>query len=84
MKVIYMLSESTELPKKLLYNAKYFREGMVDAGFDIVPGETAIVPVMLYDEPLAVIIAEMLLKKEDLDKAINAFTGVSRILGVCG
>lgn len=63
MKVIDMLNESMKLPKKLLFNAKYFREGMTDAGFVIVPGETAIVPVMLYDEPLAVKMSEMLLKK---------------------
>jgi glycine C-acetyltransferase len=30
-------------------NAKYFRRKMLDAGFTIVPGDTAIVPVMLYE-----------------------------------
>jgi glycine C-acetyltransferase len=63
MKVIDMLSTSAQLQKKLLHNAKYFRETMVDAGFDILPGETAIVPVMLYDEPLAVKMSEMLLER---------------------
>jgi hypothetical protein len=49
-KVIDMLNHTTELRKKLLYHAGYFRQKMVDAGFNILPGETAIVPVMLYDE----------------------------------
>ncbi len=62
-KAIDILSESAQLPKKLLANAAYFREKITEAGFDIVKGETAIVPVMLYDEPLAVKMSEMLLKK---------------------
>jgi glycine C-acetyltransferase len=62
-KAIDILSESAQLPKKLLANAAYFREKITEAGFDIVQGETAIVPVMLYDEPLAVKMSEMLLKK---------------------
>ncbi|HQB97968.1 MAG TPA: aminotransferase class I/II-fold pyridoxal phosphate-dependent enzyme, partial [Candidatus Cloacimonadota bacterium] len=42
---------------------KYFRSKMIEAGFDIVPGNTAIVPVMLYDAPLAIKMADMLLKE---------------------
>jgi len=52
-KVFEMLSESTELRDKLESNTRYFREKMTTAGFDIKPGEHPIVPVMLYDAPLA-------------------------------
>lgn len=42
-----MLTESTELKEKTIANARYFREKMEAAGFDLVPGNTAIVPVMV-------------------------------------
>jgi glycine C-acetyltransferase len=61
LKVIDMLSGSSQLRDRLWDNAKYFREEMTKAGFDIVEGNTAIVPVMLYDEPLAMKMADMLL-----------------------
>lgn len=51
--VLDMLSETTELRDKLEYNTRYFREKMTEAGFDIKPGVHPIVPVMLYDAPLA-------------------------------
>ncbi|WP_262248847.1 glycine C-acetyltransferase [Parapedobacter soli] len=51
--VLEMLSDTTELRDKLEYNTKYFREKMTAAGFDIKPGVHPIVPVMLYDAPLA-------------------------------
>ncbi|BDC97954.1 glycine C-acetyltransferase [Persicobacter psychrovividus] len=51
--VIDMLEESTELRDKVWENAAYFREKMTAAGFDIKPGNHPIVPVMLYDAPLA-------------------------------
>lgn len=51
--VLDMLSETTALRDKLEYNTKYFREKMTEAGFDIKPGVHPIVPVMLYDAPLA-------------------------------
>ncbi len=60
-KVIDMLTGSTELRNKVWDNAVYFRQEMIALGFDIVQGNTAIVPVMLYDEPLAMKVAEMLL-----------------------
>ncbi len=60
-KVIDMLTGSSELRQKVWDNAVYFREEMVKAGFDIVPGNTAIVPVMLYNEPLAMQMADLLL-----------------------
>lgn len=63
MKVIDMLSESGDLPAKTMANAVYFRAKMEAAGFDLVKGDTAIVPVMIYDEPLAIKFADELLKE---------------------
>src|SRR5690606_20453028 len=51
--VLDMLSETTALRDKLEYNTRYFREKMTEAGFDIKSGVHPIVPVMLYDAPLA-------------------------------
>ncbi|NOR75144.1 MAG: glycine C-acetyltransferase [Draconibacterium sp.] len=62
LKVIEMLSGSDKLPAKTKTNAKHFRTKMEAAGFDLVDGDTAIVPVMIYDEPLAVKFADELLK----------------------
>ncbi|MTI39974.1 glycine C-acetyltransferase [Fulvivirga lutimaris] len=61
--VIDMLSETTDLRDKLETNTKYFREKMTAAGFDIKPGEHAIVPIMLYEAPLAQKFADALLQK---------------------
>jgi len=61
--VIDLLSETTELRDKLEENTSYFREHMTAAGFDIKPGTHAIVPIMLYDAPLAQQFAERLLEK---------------------
>lgn len=63
LKVLEMLSESTSLQEKVMVNANYFREKMLEAGFTIIPGETAIVPVMLYSEPLALKMADLMLKE---------------------
>lgn len=52
-RVFEMLSVTTELRDRLERNTKYFRGKMSAAGFDIKPGEHPIVPVMLYDAPLA-------------------------------
>jgi len=52
-RVFEMLSSTTELRDKLEANTTYFRSRMTDAGFDIKPGQHPIVPVMLYDAPLA-------------------------------
>ena len=41
---------------------RQFRDGMTKAGFDLVPGEHPIIPVMLYDEKLAVDVAQKLLE----------------------
>lgn len=61
--VIDMLRETTELRDKLESNTKYFREEMTKAGFDIKPGTHAIVPIMLYEAPLAQKFADALLEK---------------------
>ncbi|MTI22269.1 glycine C-acetyltransferase, partial [Fulvivirga sp. RKSG066] len=61
--VLDMLSETTELRDKLENNTKYFRQKMTEAGFDIKPGEHAIVPIMLYDAPLAQKMADALLER---------------------
>lgn len=61
--VFDLLSETTELRDKLEENTKYFRSKMSEAGFDIKPGEHAIVPIMLYDAVLSQKMAEKLLEK---------------------
>lgn len=61
--VIDMLSETTELRDKLETNTQYFRKGMTEAGFDIKPGDHAIVPIMLYDAVLAQNFAAKLLEE---------------------
>ncbi len=63
LKVLEMLVGSTELQDKVTNNAAYFRQKIIDAGFTIVPGDTAIVPIMLYDERLALKMADMILKE---------------------
>jgi glycine C-acetyltransferase len=61
--VLKLLSETTELRDKLETNTHYFRKAMTDAGFEIKPGEHAIVPVMLYDAKIAQEFAEKLLDR---------------------
>ncbi len=61
--VLNLLSETTELRDKLEENTRYFRTAMTDAGFDIKPGEHAIVPVMLYDAKVSQDFADKLLEK---------------------
>lgn len=60
-KVLELLSGSTALRDKLESNTRWFRQAMTAAGFDIVPGEHPITPVMLYDAPLAQTFARKLL-----------------------
>jgi len=62
-KAIDMLVESTDLRDKLEANTKYFRKGMTEAGFDIIPGDHPIVPIMLYEAPLAQQFASKLLEE---------------------
>ncbi len=61
--VLDMLTETTALRDKLWENTKYFRERMTAAGFDIKPGEHPIVPIMLYEAPLAQQFATRLLEE---------------------
>lgn len=106
-----LLSETTALRDKLEANTMYFREGIQKAGFAIKEGTHPIVPIMLYDAPLAQKMASALLEKgiyvigfyypvvpkgqarirvqlsaaherTDLDRAIEAFKEVGKILGV--
>ncbi len=110
-KVFELLEKDTTLRDKLEWNTNYFKEGMKKAGFDIIDGDSAIVPVMLYNAKLSQTMANELLKqgiyvigfffpvvpkdkarirvqlsaaheKEHLDKAINAFTVVGKMLKV--
>ncbi len=60
-KVFEMLETDTSLRDKLEKNTKYFKQGMQKAGFDIIDGDSAIVPVMLYDAKLSQKMANMLL-----------------------
>ena len=62
-KVFELLEKDTTLRDKLEWNTNYFKEGMKKAGFDIIDGDSAIVPVMLYDAKLSQIMADELLKK---------------------
>ena len=62
-KVFELLEEGTSLRDKLEENTNYFKAGMKNAGFDIIDGDSAIVPVMLYDAKLAQNMANELLKK---------------------
>ena len=61
--VFEKLSATTELRDRLEENTAYFRSAMTTAGFDIKPGEHPIVPVMLYDAPLAQKFAAKLLEE---------------------
>ncbi len=63
LKVFEMISKDTSLRDKLEWNTNYFKEGMTKAGFDIVKGDSAIVPVMLYDAKLSQNMANMLLEE---------------------
>ena len=62
-KVFELLEKDTLLRDKLEWNTNYFKEGMKNAGFDIIDGDSAIVPVMLYDAKLSQTMADELLKK---------------------
>ena len=63
LKVLEMLSNSTELRDRLEKNTHYFRQGMQEAGFDVDDGDHPIVPVMLEDAKLAQKMSKKLLEK---------------------
>lgn len=110
-KVFDMMATDTTLRDALEWNTTYFKKGIKAEGFDIIDGDSAIVPIMLYDAKLAQKMAKMLLKegiyvigfffpvvpkekarirvqlsaahtKNQLDKAIIAFTKVGKALHV--
>ena len=111
LKVFELLEKDTTLRDKLEWNTNYFKAGLRKAGIDFIDGDSAIVPVMLYDAKLSQVMAEELLKKgiyvigfffpvvpkgkarirvqlsaahskEHLDKAINAFEEVAKMLNI--
>jgi glycine C-acetyltransferase len=62
-KVFEMIENDTSLRDKLEWNVNYFKSGMKKAGFDIIDGDSAIVPIMLYDAKLSQTMANMLLEE---------------------
>ena len=62
-KVFELLEKDTTLRDKLEWNTNYFKAGLREAGIDFIDGDSAIVPVMLYDAKLSQVMAEELLKK---------------------
>jgi len=63
LKVFELLKRDTSLRDKLEWNTNYFKKGMKNAGLDIIDGDSAIVPVMLYDAKLSQVMADRLLEK---------------------
>lgn len=63
LRVLEMLSDSTKLRDKVTENAKFFRREIVKLGFEVLPGEHPIIPIMLGDAALATKMADLLLKK---------------------
>ena len=62
-KVFELLEKDTTLRDKVEWNTNYFKEGLRKSGIDFIDGDSAIVPVMLYDAKLSQIMADELLKK---------------------
>ncbi len=63
LKVFELLKRDTKLRDQLEWNTNYFKKGMKAAGFDFIDGDSAIVPVMLYDAKLSQVMADKLLEK---------------------
>ncbi|MCE8042219.1 glycine C-acetyltransferase [Billgrantia desiderata] len=63
LKAIELAAESRELRSRLVENTAFFREGLERLGFELLPGEHPIVPVMLHDAGLAARFAEEMLKE---------------------
>lgn len=62
-KVFEILEKDTTLRDTLEWNTNYFKKGLKEAGFDIIEGNSAIVPVMLYDAKLSQQMANLLLEE---------------------
>lgn len=63
LKVFELLERDNTLQDSVTENTAYFKKGLLDAGFDIIDGNSAIVPVMLYDAKLSQDMADMLLEE---------------------
>ena len=63
LRVLDLVGQSSELRQRLMENTRYFRAQMTSAGFNVLPGEHPIVPVMFGDAVVATRVAELLLKK---------------------
>ena len=63
LKALEIVQENPDLPRRTIENAHHFRQKIEAAGFDIIPGNTAIIPIMIYNEPLAIKIADLLLEE---------------------
>jgi glycine C-acetyltransferase len=63
LKVLELIRSAGELRQRLRDNTAFFRREMTEAGFDILPGEHPIVPVMVGDAALAARIAELMLER---------------------
>ena len=62
-KAVELAAAGDDLRARLRDNMRFFREGLTDAGFELLPGEHPIIPVMLHDARRAAALAEALLKK---------------------
>jgi len=62
LRVLELLGSMPELRERLWDNTRHFRAGLQGAGFDVIPGEHPIIPVMIGDAPLAVKLADRLLE----------------------
>lgn len=63
LKVFELLEKDTSLRDQLEWNTNYFKKGLREAGIDFIDGDSAIVPVMLYDAKLSQIMADKLLEE---------------------
>ena len=63
LKVFELLKKDTKLRDQLEWNTNYFKKGLREAGLDFIDGDSAIVPVMLYDAKLSQVMADKLLEK---------------------
>src|SRR5690625_649873 len=63
LKVFELLDKSTELQQKVKTNTERFKKGIKEAGFEIIDGNSAIVPVMLHDAKLSQVMADKLLEE---------------------
>jgi len=61
LKALEIVRNHPELPRQTIENARRFRKGITAAGYDVLPGNSAIVPIMIYDEPQAIKIANLML-----------------------